>query len=68
MKNFKKILYALYPIPHTCAPSVGQSLVEVLAAVGMVGLVLLGIVAGVTIAIRSATFAKNQSLATKFSQ
>jgi len=46
----------------------GQSLVEVVVVLAVTGLVLLVIIAGVTAAIRNATFAKNQTLATKFAQ
>jgi len=46
----------------------GQSLVEVVVALAVAGLVILAIIAGVTVAIRNATFAKNQTLATKFAQ
>jgi Tfp pilus assembly protein PilV len=46
----------------------GQSLIEVLAALGVAILVVLGLVVGVTYAIRNVTFAKNQVLATKYAQ
>jgi len=46
----------------------GQSLIEVLAALGVVVLVILALVTVTTISIRNATFAKNQSLATSYAQ
>lgn len=46
----------------------GQSLIEVLAALGVVVLVLLALITVTTISIRNATFAKNQSLATSYAQ
>jgi type II secretory pathway pseudopilin PulG len=46
----------------------GQSLIEVIVATGMVGLVLTAIVAGIALGIRNSRFSKNQSLATRFSQ
>lgn len=46
----------------------GQSLIEVLAALAVVILVVLALVMVVTTSIRNATFAKNQSLATKYAQ
>lgn len=46
----------------------GQSLIEVLAALGVVVLVILALITVTTISIRNATFAKNQSLATSYAQ
>ncbi len=46
----------------------GQSLVEILAALGVVILVILALVVIATASIRNATFAKNQSLANKYAQ
>lgn len=46
----------------------GQSLIEVLAALGVVVLVILALITVTTISIRNATFAKNQSLATNYAQ
>ena len=46
----------------------GQSLVEVLVAVGIISLVLVAIVAGVTLAIKNASFSKNQTSATRYAQ
>jgi len=46
----------------------GQSLIEVLAALGVVVLVILALIIVTTISIRNATFAKNQSLATSYAQ
>ena len=48
--------------------SSGQSLLEVMVALGMSVLVLTSLVAVVVISIRNARFAKNQSLATKYAQ
>lgn len=55
-----------YYILHT--RSLGQSLVEVLVAVGIVSLVLVAIVAGVTLAIKNASFSRNQTSATRYAQ
>lgn len=46
----------------------GQSLIEVLVALGVVVLVLLALISVTTASIRNATFAKNQSLATEHAQ
>lgn len=46
----------------------GQSLIEILAALAVVIIVILALVAVTTVSIRNATFAKNQSLATKYAQ
>jgi len=46
----------------------GQSLIEVIAALAVMVLVILALIIVTTISIRNATFAKNQTLATKFAQ
>ena len=46
----------------------GQSLFEVIVALGVTGLVLLALVAVATISIRNSTFSKNITLATRHSQ
>jgi type II secretory pathway pseudopilin PulG len=46
----------------------GQSLFEVTVALGVVGLVLLALVAVATVSIRNSTFSKNVTLATRYSQ
>lgn len=46
----------------------GQTLIETLAALGVVVLVILALIMVTTISIRNATFAKNQSLATSYAQ
>ncbi len=46
----------------------GQSLIEVLAALGVVVLVILALIIATTLSIRNATFAKNQSMATNYAQ
>lgn len=48
--------------------SSGQSLLEVVVALGVTTLVLTALVSVVTVAVRNARFAKNQSLATKYAQ
>lgn len=44
----------------------GQSLVEVVASIGIILLILTGIITATTYSVRNARFAKNQSQATKF--
>lgn len=46
----------------------GQSLVEVLAALAVVILVILALMAIITTSIRNSTFAKNQSLASRYAR
>lgn len=46
--------------------SLGQTILEVVFAVGLVSLILVTLIGVITIAIRDARIAKNQSLATKF--
>lgn len=46
----------------------GQSLVEVLAALAIAVLVILALVKAVTVAVRNASFARNQALATKYAE
>jgi type II secretory pathway pseudopilin PulG len=46
----------------------GQTLIEMVVAVGMVSLVLVAIVAGIAISIRNSRFSKNKALATRFAQ
>jgi type II secretory pathway pseudopilin PulG len=46
----------------------GQSLVEVVAALGVVGIVLLGLMALATYSLRNINFARNQALATQYAQ
>lgn len=46
----------------------GQTLVEVVVALGVAILVITALVAATTTAVRNAQFAKNQSLATKYAQ
>ncbi len=48
--------------------SSGQTLVEMVVAVGMVSLVLVAIVSGIAISIRNSRFSKNKALATRFAQ
>lgn len=47
---------------------IGQSLLEMVVAIGVTTLVLTSLVAAVVISIRNAHFARNQSLATKYAQ
>lgn len=44
----------------------GQTLVEVLLAIGVAGLVLIGLTRATTAALRNAQFARNQALATEY--
>lgn len=44
----------------------GQSIVEVVIAVGIVALVLVALVTAVTVSIRNSTFSKNKSIANKY--
>lgn len=46
----------------------GQSLFEVVMAVGLITLVMVSVVALATLSIRNVTFSKNQTLATQYSQ
>lgn len=46
----------------------GQSLVETIAALGVVVIIIFALISITTISIRNATFAKNQALATKYAQ
>jgi len=46
----------------------GQSLLEMVVALGIVILVILGLVAVTTVAVRNASFSRNQALATKYGQ
>ena len=46
----------------------GQSLIEVLAALAVVTIAILALVSITMISVRNASFAKNQSLATKYAQ
>lgn len=46
----------------------GQSLIEVLAALAVVILVILALMAIITTSIRNSTFAKNQSLASRYAR
>lgn len=46
----------------------GQSLLEVLVALTIAILVVLALVRAVTVAVRNASFARNQALATKYSE
>lgn len=46
----------------------GQTLVEVVVALGVAVLVIIALVAATTTSVRNAQFAKNQSLATKYAQ
>lgn len=48
--------------------SKGQSLFEVVMAVGLITLVMVSVVALATLSIRNVTFSKNQTLATQYSQ
>lgn len=48
--------------------SKGQTLVEVLLAVGVASIVLIALTRAVTIGLRNAQFAKNQALATEYAQ
>jgi len=48
--------------------SKGQTLVEVLLAVGVATLVRIGLTGAVTVSLRNAQFARNQALATKYAQ
>lgn len=48
--------------------SSGQTLVEMVVAVGMVSLVLVAIVSGIAISIRNSRFSKNKALATRYAQ
>ena len=44
----------------------GQSIIEVVIAIGIVALVLVALVSAVTISVRNSTFSKNKSVATKY--
>lgn len=46
----------------------GQSLFELVVAIGIVGLVLVAIVSVATISVRNTTFSKEQSLASRYTQ
>jgi len=46
----------------------GQSLVEMVIAVGILVLVILALVAVTTVSVRNASFSRNQALATKYAQ
>lgn len=46
----------------------GQSLLEVVMAMAIAVVVISGLVSAVTLAVRNSTFAKNQTLATKYAQ
>lgn len=46
----------------------GQTLLEILLAIGVAGLVLIGLTKATTMALRNAQFARNQTLATKYAQ
>lgn len=46
----------------------GQSLIEVMVAIAVLVLILLGMLTAVTYSVRNATFAKNQAIATKYTQ
>jgi Tfp pilus assembly protein PilV len=46
----------------------GQSLFEVVFALGVIGIVMVGIVALATTSIRNASFSRNQSVATRYMQ
>ncbi|MBI2029446.1 hypothetical protein HYT02_03460 [Candidatus Gottesmanbacteria bacterium] len=44
----------------------GQSIIEVIIAVGIVALVLVALVTAVTVSIKNSTFSKNKSIANKY--
>ena len=46
----------------------GQSLFEVVIAIGVIGIIIAGAVSLATTSIRNSTFARNKSLATRYSQ
>lgn len=46
----------------------GQSMVEMVVAVGMVSLVLVAIVSGIALSIRNSRYSKNKALATRYAQ
>ena len=46
----------------------GQSLIEVMVAILVIVLVVLGLVSVTTVAMRNASFSRNQTLATKYAQ
>jgi len=46
----------------------GQSLVEMVIAIGVVLIIIVTLVAVTTISVRNASFSRNQSLATKYAQ
>lgn len=48
--------------------SKGQTLLEVILAIGVACIVLIGLTRAVTVALRNAQFAKNQALATQYAQ
>jgi len=48
--------------------SSGQSLVEMIIAIGIVLIIIVALVAVTTISVRNASFSRNQSLATKYAQ
>lgn len=48
--------------------SKGQTLLEVILAIGVAALVLIGLTRAVTVALRNAQFAKKQALATQYAQ
>ncbi len=48
--------------------SKGQSMVEMVVAIGMVALVLVAIVSGISLSVRNSRFSKNKALATRYAQ
>jgi Tfp pilus assembly protein PilV len=60
----KKIPNSKFQIPNEN----GQSLIETLAALAVVIIAILGLVVATTVAIRNASFSRNQTLATKYAQ
>jgi len=46
----------------------GQSLIEVVVAIGIVVIVIVALVAVTTVSVRNASFSRNQALATKYAQ
>jgi len=46
----------------------GQSLIEMVVAIGVVMIIIVALVAVATISVRNANFSRNQSLATKYAQ
>jgi len=57
-----------YTIHHKLFADSGQATAEIVLAIGVIALVLVGLTKTTTMALRNAQFAKNKSLATKYGQ